>query len=207
MGSMITDQQLRECLPLATDQAIADFAPAIAAAMEEFEINNAARAAGFIAQCGHESGNLKYVKENLNYSAQGLMKTFPKYFNNFNAEQYGRNPEMIANRVYANRMGNGPEESGDGWAFRGRGLIQLTGRNNYKFCGEALGYDLQSDPTYLETPEGAARSAGWFWKKNGLNAVADNRDILKMTKIINGGTIGLEERKHHFEHALSVLSG
>jgi len=204
---VITEQQLRECLPLATDEAVYNFAPAIAAAMEEFDISNAARAAGFIAQCGHESGNLKYVKENLNYSAQGLAKTFPKYFNASNAEAYGRKPEAIANRVYANRMGNGPEESGDGWAFRGRGLIQLTGRDNYRRCGEGLGVDLLSDPTYLETHEGAARSAAWFWKSHGLNEVADRHDVLKMTKIINGGTIGLEERKHNFEHALSVLNG
>ncbi len=204
---MITEDQLRECIPEASEQAISDYTPTIAAAMKEFEINTTARAAGFIAQCAHESGNFKYVKENLNYSAQGLTKTFPKYFNASNAESYGRKPDMIANRVYANRMGNGSEDSGDGWAFRGRGFIQLTGRNNYKLCGEALGIDLQSDPTYLETPEGAARSAAWFWKKNGLNAVADTGDIVKMTKIINGGTIGLEDRKRHFDHTLAVLNG
>lgn len=204
---MITEEQLRACVPEASTQAIEDYTHAIAAAMEEFEINTVARAAGFIAQCAHESGNFKYVKENLNYSAQGLTKTFPKYFNASNAEAYGRKPEAIANRVYANRMGNGPEESGEGWAFRGRGFIQLTGKNNYRLCGEALGVDLLSDPMYLETPEGAARSAAWFWKKNGLNAVADTGDIVKMTKIINGGTIGLEDRKRHFEHAMEVLNG
>ena len=200
---MITPEILKECLPEASMQACQAFAEPMAAACEEFEINTPMRLAAFIAQVGHESGNLRFVKENLNYCAQGLMKIFPKYFNEQTAMQYQRNPEAIANRVYANRMGNGPEDSGEGWAYRGRGLIQLTGKNNYHTCMEALGID---DPSYFETPEGAARSAAWFWNSRNLNAVADTGDIKKMTKLINGGYIGLEDRIKHYNHALEVFN-
>ena len=204
---MITVDILQACLPQANPHAVELFAEPISHACAEFDISTPERVAAFIAQCGHESGNLKYVKENLNYSAQGLCKVFPKYFNAENAPQYERNSEAIANHVYANRMGNGPEESGDGWAFRGRGLIQLTGRDNYTKCGHALGVDLTADPSYLETPEGAARSAGWFWSTHALNALADVGDIKNMTKRINGGFIGLEDRIHHYEHILHILRG
>jgi putative chitinase len=200
---MITPEILKECLPEASMQSCQAFAEPMAAACAEFEINTPMRLAAFIAQVGHESGNLRFVKENLNYSAQGLVKVFPKYFNEQTAMQYQRNPEAIANRVYANRMGNGPEESGEGWAYRGRGLIQLTGKNNYYTCMEALGID---DPSYFETPEGAARSAAWFWHSRNLNAVADTGDIKKMTKLINGGFIGLEDRIKHYNHALDVFN-
>lgn len=200
---MITPELLRECLPQASPQSCEAFAEPLAAVCEEFEINTPQRIAAFLAQVGHESGNLKFVKENLNYSAQGLRKVFPKYFPNDDvAMQYQRNPEAIANRVYANRMGNGPEDSGDGWRYRGRGLIQLTGHDNYMRCMNDLGVD---DPGYFETPEGAARSAGWFWASRNLNAVADTGDIKKMTKLINGGFIGLEDRIKHYEHILHVL--
>lgn len=204
---MITVDILQACLPQANPQAVELFAEPISNTCAEFDISTTNRVAAFIAQCGHESGNLKYVKENLNYSAQGLCKVFPKYFNSGNAAQYERNPEAIANRVYANRMGNGPEESGDGWAFRGRGLIQLTGKTNYEKCGAGLGVDLISDPSYLESPEGAARSAGWFWSVNKLNSLADISDIKTMTKKINGGFIGLEDRIKHYEHILHILEG
>ena len=202
---LIDELQLKDCLPEASDQAIANFAQAIDDTLQEFDISTPQRIAAFLAQVGHESGSLKFIKENLNYSAQGLTKTFPKYFTPELANQYQRNPEAIANRVYANRMGNGPEESGDGWAFRGRGLIQVTGRTNYQACGDFLGVDLISDPSYLESPEGAARSAGWYWTSRNLNALADVGDMKQITKKINGGFIGLEDRMKHYHHALEVL--
>jgi putative chitinase len=204
---LFTVDILKDCLPEASDQNIEIFAEPISLTCEEFDIMTPQRAAAFIAQVGHESGNLKFVKENLNYSAQGLVKIFPKYFNAETANHYNRNPEAIANRVYANRMGNGDEASGDGWRFRGRGLIQLTGHDNYVKCGAGLNVDLINDPTYLETPEGAARSAGWFWNSRNLNSLADAGDIKTMTKKINGGFIGLEDRIKHYEHALHVLGG
>lgn len=202
---LIDEIQLKDCLPEASDQAIANFTQAIDDTLQEFDISTPQRIAAFLAQVGHESGSLKFIKENLNYSAQGLTKTFPKYFTPELANQYQRNPEAIANRVYANRMGNGPEESGDGWAFRGRGLIQVTGRTNYQACGDFLGVDLISDPSYLESPEGAARSAGWYWTSRNLNALADVGDMKQITKKINGGFIGLEDRMKHYQHALEVL--
>lgn len=202
---LIDELQLKDCLPEASDQAIANFTQAIDDTLQEFDISTPQRIAAFLAQVGHESGSLKFIKENLNYSAQGLTKTFPKYFTPELANQYQRNPEAIANRVYANRMGNGPEESGDGWAFRGRGLIQVTGRTNYQACGDFLGVDLISDPSYLESPEGAARSAGWYWTSRNLNALADVGDMKQITKKINGGFIGLEDRMKHYQHALEVL--
>lgn len=202
---LIDELQLKDCLPEASDQAIANFTQAIDDTLNEFDISTPQRIAAFLAQIGHESGSLKFIKENLNYSAQGLTKTFPKYFTPELANQYQRNPEAIANRVYANRMGNGPEESGDGWAFRGRGLIQVTGRTNYQACGDFLGVDLIADPSYLESPEGAARSAGWYWTSRNLNALADAGDMKQITKKINGGFIGLEDRLKHYHHALEVL--
>jgi putative chitinase len=166
------------------------------------------RQAAFIAQCGHESGSFCAIKENLNYSAEGLVKIFHKYFPDLDhATPYARNPEKIANKVYASRMGNGDEHSGDGFKFRGRGFIQLTGHDNYSKCGAAIDKDLLNHPEYLETMEGALKSAIWFWNSHGLNALADADDILHMTKKINGGTIGLEDRKHHYETAKQVLGG
>jgi len=173
--------------------------------MVEFSINTPARKAMFIAQVMHESGKLAFVAENLNYSAEALLRVFPKYYKTQSeANAHARKPEKIANRVYGGRMGNGPESSGDGFRFRGRGLIQLTGKENYTRCGASLGKDLVKDPSYLESPEGAARSAGWFWNKNGLNRLADTGDIVTNTKRINGGTNGLADRKHHYEAALRL---
>ncbi len=162
--------------------------------MIEFGIDTSRRQSMFLAQVLHESGMLSLVEENLNYSEHGLLKTFKKYFDRNRAARFARNPQRIANRVYANRMGNGSEDSGDGWRFRGRGLIQLTGKNNYIACGKELGVDLIKNPDYLLTPDGAAKSAGWFWETNKLNRTADNRDIEGNTKIINGGFNGLDHR-------------
>jgi putative chitinase len=169
---------------------------------------NPARLAGFLAQIAHESGGFNFIKENLNYSAKGLMTTFKKYFpTEALAKQYERKPEKIANRVYANRMSNGPEESGDGYRFCGRGLIQLTGRANYTKFAEDLEMSLEDTIIYLETPNGAVASAGWFWDNNKLNQYCDSGDFITLTKRINGGTIGLEDRKHHYELALHYLQG
>ena len=163
------------------------------------------RAAHFFAQIAHETGEFKSFTENLNYSAEGLKKTFGKYFADIDAAPYARKPEKIANRVYANRMGNGDEASGDGYKYCGRGLIQLTGKQNYTKFAADLGISVDETVAYLETPEGAVSSAGWFWDNNNLNSYCDKDDFVGLTKRINGGTIGLEDRKHHYELALSLL--
>jgi putative chitinase len=175
---------------------------------EYYEMNvNPARLAGFLAQTAHESGGYNFIKENLNYSAKGLRGTFGKYFLNDDiANQYAKKPEKIANRVYANRMKNGDESSGDGYRFCGRGLIQLTGRDNYTKFANDLSMSLEDTITYLETPNGAVASAGWFWDNNKLNQYCDSGDFVTLTKRINGGTIGLEDRKHHYELAMHYLT-
>lgn len=172
-----------------------------------FEINTEKRVAAFIAQCGHESGGFRAISENLNYSAKALDAVFGKYFvrGGRDAEEYHRQPEKIANVVYANRMGNGDTDSGDGWRFRGRGLIQLTGRNNYTAFAEYAEMDLDDVVEYLATPKGAVHSACWYWFNNNLNQYADSGDIKSMTRRINGGYIGLEDRIHHYEHALNMF--
>jgi len=167
---------------------------------------NPRRIAAFIAQIAHESGGFNFVRENLNYGAKGLMTTFRKYFPDEEiAKRYERKPEMIANRVYANRMGNGDEASGDGFKYRGRGLIQLTGKNNYTAFSKAIGKTIDEAVAYLETPAGAVSSAGWFWDVNRLNRFCDADDFVMLTRRINGGTIGLADRKHHYELALKYL--
>jgi putative chitinase len=173
--------------------------------LPDYDINTKQRVAAFIAQCAHESGGFKFIKENLNYKAASLCKVWPRYFNESNANQYAQQPEKIANRAYANRMGNGPEESGDGWKFCGRGLIQLTGKDNYSRFADSTGQTLDEASEHLTTFEGCVQSAAWFWEANNLNQYADSGDILTMTKRINGGTLGLEDRKAHYQHALQVL--
>jgi putative chitinase len=174
--------------------------------LPDYDINTPLRVAHFIAQCAHESGNFVFIKENLNYRADSLMKTFKRYFPTLDlAQQYEKKPEKIANRVYANRMGNSDEASGDGWRYCGRGLIQLTGKNNYSAFAESIETPVEEITAYLETFEGAIQSACWFWETNNLNQCADRGDILTMTKKINGGTLGLEDRTKHYHHALQVL--
>lgn len=204
---MITLELLKAICPKTKEDRLTPFIPALTQACEYYEISaSPQRLAAFLAQIAHESGGFNFTKENLNYSAQGLQGVFKKYFPTEElANEYARQPERIANRVYASRMGNGDEESGDGWKFRGRGLIQLTGKNNYSRFAEALGIGLDELVDYLETPEGAVASAAWFWDTNGLNAFADSGDFVTLTKRINGGTIGLEDRKHHYELALEIL--
>lgn len=177
--------------------------------LPDYGIDTAPRTASFLAQCAHESGNFVFLKENLNYRAVSLRKIFPKYFPTDElAQQYAGLPnkaEAIANRIYANRMGNGDEASGDGYRYCGRGLIQLTGRNNYDAFADSIETPVDEIPMYLQTFEGAVQSACWFWETNKLNQFADNNDIVTMTKRINGGTIGLADRQQHYAHALHVL--
>jgi len=176
--------------------------------MEKYEINTILRKSAFIAQVGHESGGLRFTKENLNYSAEGLLDVFPKYFKTLTlAKMYAHNPVKIANRVYANRMGNGNEVSGDGWKHKGYGLIQLTGRLNQAEFAADFEMLLDEAVLYLQTDLGATMSAGWFWNKHHLNDFADNSDIRGMTKIINGGTIGLPERLNLFIQVQTILRG
>lgn len=172
-----------------------------------YEINTPARQAAFIGQCAHESANFKTLEENLNYSAEGLMKTWPSRFPTLEAAQpYHRNPEKIANRVYGGRMGNGLEETGDGWLYHGRGLIQLTGKDNYMLASDALREDFIHSPDLILAPRWAAMTAGWYWNKRGLNKEADAKDYTAMTKKINGGVIGLDDRIAHINHALDSLT-
>ena len=163
----------------------------------QFGVNTDLRMAHFLGQVMYESGCLDHVEENLNYSAYGLLRTFPKYFNAVTAQRYAHKPQAIANRVYASRMGNGPESSGDGWRFRGRGLIQLTGRSNYKAYDDSplCNGDLMSHPEWLSQFPGAVKSALWYWQRNGLSALADKDDTRAVTKGINGGTNGLSDRE------------
>jgi putative chitinase len=172
---------------------------------EKYQINTPKRQACFIGQCMHESGGFKFLRENLNYSAKALMNTWPSRFPDADtAEKYARQPEMIANKVYSGRMGN--TEDGDGAKFIGRGLIQLTGKDNYKAFGEAIGEDLVANPQLVEQPRYAALSAGWFWNKRGLNALADAMDIETLTKRINGGNIGIDDRKAKISMVLNAIS-
>jgi putative chitinase len=173
-----------------------------------YEINTPHRIAGFLSQIAHESMGMTRLVENLNYSAEGLMRTWPSRFKTLAfAQQYHRQPEKIANLVYANRMGNGDEASGDGWRYRGRGLKQLTGKTNYAAFAEAIGEDYVAEPDLLLEPVNAALSAGWFWATNGLNHLADEGDIEKMTRRINGGLIGLEDRRKRYLRCLESFTG
>jgi putative chitinase len=173
----------------------------------KYDINTPTRQACFIGQCAHESNNFKTLEENLNYSAEGLMRTWPSRFPTLDvAQQYARNPEKIANKVYGGRAQLGNTEDGDGWKFHGRGIIQLTGRSNYTVCGQALGRPFADTPELVLEPENACLSAGWFWNKKSLNSLADIGDIETMTRRINGGLIGLEDRKAKIAKALSILS-
>lgn len=173
----------------------------------KFDISTPIRQASFIGQCSHESGNFRLLSENLNYRAETLMKLWKARFPTIEiANEYARNPKKIANKVYANRMGNRDEASGDGYRFRGRGCIQLTGHANYFHAGQACGEDFVMQPDLVATPRYAAMTAGWFWDTHKLNQYADKQDFLMMTKKINGGTIGLDDRIKHINHALDILN-
>ena len=178
--------------------------------LDKFEINTPLRLAHFLAQCGHESGGFKVVSENLNYGAAGLQSIFKKYFTPESAKEYQRKPEKIANIVYANRMGNGPQASGEGYKFRGRGYIQLTGKDNYSAFDKTVEDDILASPDLVATKY-PLLSAAWFFHKNGLHKIADegatDAVVTKVTKRVNGGTIGLPDRIKHFNEYNNLLNG
>ena len=202
-----TQDQLQAIIPQNTH--VEHWYESLCQILPDYEIDTPQRVAAFLAQCAHESGGFNAIQENLNYRAVTLRKVFPKYFpTDALAEEYANKPnkqESIANRVYANRMGNGPEESGDGYRYCGRGLIQLTGKQNYSKFAESIDTPVEQVTEFLQTFEGCVQSAAWFWEANNLNQYADSGDILTMTKRINGGTIGLEDRQKHYHHALEVF--
>lgn len=206
---MITADQFHHLFPRAQDPE--SWAASMNEVFPTYEINTPQRVAAFLAQCGHESGGWTVFEENLNYSAQGLMKVFPKYFPTTDlANAYAKQPQKIANRIYSSRMGNGDEHSGDGYKYRGRGPIQLTGRSNYTAFAKEMFDDWQNvvdNPDWVTADRDfALMSAIWFWNKNKLNAQADSGDIKLMTKKINGGYIGLEDRIKHYNECIELLT-
>jgi len=206
---MITLELLQKVCPKTKKEVLESYVVPLNKVTKAYGIlDNHKRLAAFLAQVAHESGGFNFTKENLNYSAKALQTVFKKYYpTEKDALAYERKPEQIANKVYASRMGNGDEKSGDGWSYRGRGLIQLTGKENYTKFAESIKKSLTEAVAYLETAEGAVESAAWFWSKNKLNELCDKDDFVTLTKRINGGTNGLEDRKHHYEIALKVLKG
>jgi putative chitinase len=201
-----TEQQLAQLIP--GNPYVAQWYQALNMILPDYGIDTVPRVAAFIAQCAHESANFKFLKENLNYRAETLMKVWPSRFTSIDlARQYAMQPEKIANKVYGGRMGNGTEETGDGWRYAGKGLIQLTGKDNYTRFAESIDTPVEEIPEYLSTFEGAVQSACWFWETNNLNQWADAGDILTLTKRINGGVIGLDDRIKHYKHAMQVLGG
>ena len=199
----ITQQQLSQILK--GNPYIEHWCEALNKILPDYDITTPQRVAAFIAQTAHESGGYTALHENLNYQAASLCRVWPHYFNTGNANDYAHQPEKIANRAYANRMGNGPEESGDGWRFCGRGLLQVTGHDNYQAFADSVQTDINEIPAYLQTFEGAVQSACWFWENNNLNQWADAGNIEKMTQIINGGQLGIDDRRARYNHALQVL--
>ena len=205
------EEHLAAMIP--TNKKVAMWHKAMLEIFPKYEINTPNRIAGFVAQCAHESTNFTALEENLNYSEAQLLKVFGRYFGptpKRNAKEYAKKPEMIANYVYmdefrVSKMGN--VKPGDGWLFRGRGLKQLTGRENYTNFGKSVGMTAEEAAVYVATEKGAIESACWFWNTKNLNAVADTGDIVKMTKIINGGDIGLADRKKRYEAAIAILGG
>lgn len=203
----LNEEQIK--LILTKNKQPLEWAKPLNAMLPKYQINTPERIAGFFSQTCVESLDFTVIEENLNYSAKGLNAVFGKYFERAgrDADEYHRKPEKIANLVYADRMGNGPVESGEGWKFRGRGLIQLTGKDNYSRFAKDVGLKLDVAIDYLQTPKGALESACWFWKANNLNAICDKHDIVLLSKRVNGGTNGLEHRKHKWEEVLKILGG
>ena len=206
----IFEQQLLQILPKARPVA-GIFLPALNRAMARWNIDSRIRQAAFLAQVGHESGQLRNLVENLSYSAEALVRIWPTRFTAQNASAYARQPEKIANKAYGGRMGNGPEASGEGWRYRGRGLLQVTGRSNYREAGAGLGLPLEDEPELLEQAEHAAQSAAWWWAKHGLNELADAGRIQDIGSVINTGQVGrvphgTAERKALYDLALRVLA-
>jgi putative chitinase len=203
---MVTAEQLKE---LKIDPGLVDV---FNGTFNVWGIRTPRQIAGFIGQCGHECGNFRILEENLNYRAETLLKLFPRTpkrtwgFTPEEAQAYARQPQKIANRIYANRMGNRDEASGDGWRFRGSGWLQLTGHANFYHAGQALGEDFVMNPELVRTPKFAALTAGWFWSTHKCNELAEAGDWTGLTKKINGGTIGLDDRVKHIRHALQVIT-
>jgi len=203
---MVSPDQLKK---MHIDPSLAD---AFNETFDRFGINTPVQQASWIGQCGHECGNFRIMEENLNYRAATLLKLFPRTpkrawgFTPEEAAAYEKQPQRIANRIYGNRMGNRDESSGDGFRFRGSGFLQLTGHSNFFHAGQALGEDFVMQPELVRTPKYAAMTAGWFWQTHKLNQFADSRDFLMMTKKINGGTIGLDDRIKHINHALDIIA-
>jgi len=204
----LTLDQLQKILP--NNKNIEAWHEALIKILPDYEIDTVNRVAAFISQCSHESGGFSALQENLNYRADVLTRIWPSRFTAEVAAAYVAKPnkqEAIANRAYCDRMGNGNEASGDGWKYRGRGLIQLTGKNNYQAFANSIGTTVEETSEYLATFEGAAASAAWFWKSNNLNPLADKGDTLSITKRINGGTNGLDDRIKKYNQALEILNG
>jgi putative chitinase len=210
MSFEFKEEHLAAMIP--TNKNVSSWYKAMMEIFPKYEINTPNRIVGFVAQCAHESANFTALEENLNYKEATLLKIFPRYFGagKRNAAEYAGKPEKIANYVYmdefrTSKMGNVKE--GDGWLFRGRGLKQLTGRENYTNFGKSVGMTAEEAAVYVATEKGAIESACWFWNAKKLNAIADSGDIVKMTKVINGGDIGLADRKARWEKGLAVLGG
>lgn len=199
-----TEEQLGQIIQ--GNRFVKEWFEALSNSLPEYEITSIPRVAAFLAQTAHESANYRTLKENLNYRAESLMRVWPSRFPTMEiAEQYAMQPEKIANRAYADRMGNGPESSGDGWRYAGKGLIQLTGKENYTRFANSIGMTPEEVSEYLQTFDGAVKSACWFWADKNLNPLADAGDMLTLTRRINGGTNGLEDRVKHYNHALRVF--
>jgi len=203
-----TADQVKAILP--TNNNAADWFAALDNNLPTFNIESDVRVAAFLAQCSHESMDFTHLHENLNYRATSLIAVWPSHFNTANADRYAHNPEKIANCAYANRMGNGDEASGDGWKYRGRGIIQITGKNNYIACSNFLFNDtrLLDTPDLLENDmDVVIQGACWYWQSRKLNDFADVGDITGMTRKINGGLIGLDDRTKRYNNALAILKG
>ena len=196
-----------EVLRAVVPGAAALFLEPVEETCRSFQITTPLRLAHFLAQTAHESARYTALEENLNYGAAGLLATWPSRFDAVTAEKFARQPERIANRVYADRMGNGPETSGDGWRFRGRGILQVTGRASYRSIGEFLGVDLEAQPELLATPRLAALAAGWYWSARDINTLCDRDDAIAVTEAVNGGRHGLEQRIELLGQVKAVLGG
>lgn len=210
--ALLTEAQLSKMIP--TNKDVAEWCKVLNEMLPKYGITTPKRIASFISQCAHESGDFRLLEENLNYKEETLLRVFSRYFGpgKQNAAEYAKNPEKIANYVYMdkNRSANGAlgnTQDGDGWRFRGRGLKQVTGRSNYTTFGKAIGKTAEEAAEYLTTKEGALVSALWFWDSRKLNEVADTGDVVRVTKIINGGDIGLEDRRQRYVQSLAVLDG
>lgn len=208
----LTSDQLAAMIP--NNPEVDEWVPVLNAGFEKFEINTPKRIAGFISQCAHESNEFRNLEENLNYSADRLLTVYPRYFGEGkrNAAEYARQPEKIANYVYMDKYRSkggalGNTQEGDGWRFRGKGMKQVTGRSNFTRFGDAFGMTAEEAADWAETKEGALASALWFWGANNLNAIADTGDVAALTKKINGGDIGLQDRRRRFEVAMQAMTG